>query len=886
MRSHILIKKGFLLFVVSALTGIGLITTPRPAYACTPGTPYPLSEAVEDAPIIVRATVQSVDSLFLNAIIEVNQIYKGGPLARQLLLAQSDPAEYRFKEENPSSGDCYGPGRSLEPGTLAYFFLSHRPDGSYQPVYRSSITVSIYSIIEGNVDARLQFDSDDERQQTVFEENIARLVGSKPQVPVSDAHAPLTAPLAVKTDKGSVYLLPVDGGASQRLPDRWSGWGSSDPQGCTKAGCSTSPVGRSFFATQIESTILVQFSPPNVFSVDGIDDFYWRNPTQSLPGDALLFSPSTLRFLIWRDYRLELYGKGKFGWEKRNILGSAPYRRGITPYDEGFASGVAAWSPDEQYVAYSDYNGLWLWDVTTPDTLPRLLVPMPDPVKYIGAMFFSPLSHYLAVSYGDTRFNLDIMTGARLPYGVFSPDERYLLTGRDLADHRPELCASSAALDGRCGTQALPIRFRNPSLAWRSTSEFAYLSCESAEPAKCEAFEGNIDGVLRNVPARRIAVEPKSGAVAIQTEDSEISFRQDGMEWVFRGSGMDGAIVDIRWMPSLLNAPERDFYYQPAVNIRRVVWNSDSTLVASADNQGGLFLLSPPASPYDSATLVKTLMKSGRSIDQIAWRPDGAQLATTTLNGPFLRISDATSGVILKTVPGRGDNYEWMSWISANALFLSQYGPDQNVPRIFDPVSGVQADRPAFKDKSPVLFVPDNPRLVLFDASTASKTGFDVLLLDSSATEVETVAHIDFSKVERIHTQFNTITCFRLSASRTRIAFGTVDGHIGVWEVPANKLVLYKEASDAESSTEYGLPSRTTVLDVRFSADEKRVMSISTNSALRIIEIDHPETYLTSLHLAGVPLDAAQFSPDGKWLALAARSPVTSIFSITVIGSR
>jgi hypothetical protein len=87
--------------------------------------------------------------------------------------------------------------------------------------------------------------------------------------------------------------------------------------------------------------------------------------------------------------------------------------------------GRAAWSPNDRYLAFSDVDGLWLWDIHSGKTPTLLQASGPDGlVPLVGQ--FSPLGSYLGFSLGDQAFNLDLMTGDLLPGGIFSADEQNL----------------------------------------------------------------------------------------------------------------------------------------------------------------------------------------------------------------------------------------------------------------------------------------------------------------------------------------------------------------------------------------------------------------------------------------------------------------------------
>jgi hypothetical protein len=87
----------------------------------------------------------------------------------------------------------------------------------------------------------------------------------------------------------------------------------------------------------------------------------------------------------------------------------------------------SVWSPDGQFFAFSDARGLWLWDVFTPETEPRLLLPTANDSIPV-ALSISGKNRYVSVQAGAERFIMDIMMDRRLPFGYLSPDERLFIT--------------------------------------------------------------------------------------------------------------------------------------------------------------------------------------------------------------------------------------------------------------------------------------------------------------------------------------------------------------------------------------------------------------------------------------------------------------------------
>jgi hypothetical protein len=207
----------------------------------------------------------------------------------------------------------------------------------------------------------------------------------------------------------------------------------------------------------------------------------------------------------------------------------------------------AAWSPDGRLLAYSDANGLWLWDVFTLDTEPRLLIAV-DGDKLPNARYFSPMGRYLAISENGENKTLDLVSGEFLPDGVISPDERTLLA----FDTTAELFSFSICrlTPYQCiGEIDSLIR----QLEWKSSREYIAIGCVPNDPNTCAIFEedyfhwvyyyypGQSEGLAFDYDHANDALVVLRDEDTILVNDEE----RDLAQW------LDGDIVSIEWLPSL-----------------------------------------------------------------------------------------------------------------------------------------------------------------------------------------------------------------------------------------------------------------------------------------------------------------------------------------------
>lgn len=417
------------------------------AYACS-GRPAPFDSIVEHTDYVVKATVVETDELGQNYILEAETYLAGGAGPKYLLLALNHPILIQgVLEDLYGGGDCNGLFRGLSVGESAYLFVYRREDGSYgtasgplfNPVFYPSVSYyedsgekafNIYL-----TDEEGQADEGHSLTEAEFINLIAERTGDLPATPQPDTPYPLKAPLLLSTVAESFYLLPVDGQPPVRIEsDSWlySQYVISRYHGsCHSLNCySTSPNGLYNALQREENEIVIST--------------YDRGEA-ILTGQGFLFSTTNTTMAVWNDPNLEIYllrqaGDGMREFP-RELVNSVSLEVRPAHIFQSF-NGVAIWSADGRFLAFSDAAGLWLWDVYTPQNEPRLLLSTSENGDVPVADYFSPTGRYLAFSQGDTRETLDLIFGNRYPYGVFSPNEANLVPFDPAATDNPLLMCS------------------------------------------------------------------------------------------------------------------------------------------------------------------------------------------------------------------------------------------------------------------------------------------------------------------------------------------------------------------------------------------------------------------------------------------------------------
>jgi hypothetical protein len=226
----------------------------------------------------------------------------------------------------------------------------------------------------------------------------------------------------------------------------------------------------------------------------------------------------------------------------------------------------SAWSPDGRRLGYSDSEGLWLWDVLTPDAQPQLLVPTTDSTIPF-ARYFSPMGRYLAVSEGDLRQTLDLVSGEILPDGLVAPDDRTLLkfdtnavaSELEVCSLTPYNCVPIAPMyfyitDEQSGeVEHLYGLSHIADARWENRYQFLTFACVSEEPKLCALYGwsnhygwgwygGSIDqGYAYDYDAQNdtLAVVRTETTIAINNQEYDLSHQ------------LDSEITDVIWLESL-----------------------------------------------------------------------------------------------------------------------------------------------------------------------------------------------------------------------------------------------------------------------------------------------------------------------------------------------
>jgi hypothetical protein len=399
------LKRFLLMMMLCLLAIVGLPGgLPKPALACAPGEPSGLSQNFRDSGIVSRARVQEVDAFGQNAIVRVEQYYKGtGP--EHVLISLNDPATISdLLNEQPftSCTNWYPP---LSEGDTVVFLANRNFDGSYFIGGNFVQKRFAYSSADQTLDVRE--DGETSSRKYTLAQLVARLtqLGGKATTPTPDFRPVLRAPIRIITKNGTRYLLPIDGGKLESIESYFDELAKESAHedftriqrarydGVGKDHC----VGLSCIA----------------YSPNGTSQYNFSICSYKSAHDAAVFSALGTH-ATWREQKI--------------FAGCDTLIADLNTDDDKSAEKLALyaqWSPDGRKLAYNDLKGLWVWEMGKKENNPRLIFPAGKTPVY--ARYFSPRGSYLAVSEGEKNYTLNLDTGATFYDGVFSPTEEYFI---------------------------------------------------------------------------------------------------------------------------------------------------------------------------------------------------------------------------------------------------------------------------------------------------------------------------------------------------------------------------------------------------------------------------------------------------------------------------
>lgn len=576
------------LLLVLLAVGLSVVLMDSPSHyakACGGEFPPVLEWESQEATFVLAGEVVSADTLQMNGVIQVEE-YFGENIGPQYISAQQT-IHSLVRANRTGALHCYVFGKRLNAGDKVVMFSDRLEDG----IYGGKIALvfpDTSTSREVNFEGEFVFLTYNEILEAL--NDIARQEPSKPL----EAIEPLPAPILIHTSTDAAYLLPVDAQPPLFL--------SEDVQEVQASGTYTALFKsdgikltynnlRAFQVVDFEDAYC--FTPGCLFlSANGLYIAYKQsandivvcstNPVfdvfcegqNTLEGQAFVMSDVGERLAVWNNDTLTIYQRIAEEPFNRHLVHVEFTSVQISPSEQD----TGVWSNDEYTLAYSDNEGLWLWQSIESGTQPMLFVPSHDNI-IPTPRYFSASGRYVAVKDGEELYTIDLISKRKLPDGIVSPDERLLAV---LGDERVSICT----LMYRDCPAGDPRYSGMRDVAWMANNTLMVNSCNP----QCSLFEFMPYGYgvlsiaeiwvdyynYRRVDQNRIEVSdlgfpwwdgtnllyhPIGDYIALQNNETTISvaYGVDDPVRVFEAQQfttldlsdeIDGEIVSIEWLPS------------------------------------------------------------------------------------------------------------------------------------------------------------------------------------------------------------------------------------------------------------------------------------------------------------------------------------------------
>lgn len=338
------------------------------------------------------------------------------------------------------------------------------------------------------------------------------------------------------------------------------------------------------------------------------------------------------------------------------------------------------------------------------------------------------------------------------------------------------------------------------------------------------------DGTYKNI--EKVAWSPDGAKLAIATSDQVGIFRAaDGLLLVqFTAWGSNVVISDLEWSP-------------------------DSTKIATTSMDAVIW----------NASTGSEVLRIGGISGPIAWSSDGSQVAGASFQDGSVRIYDATSGTVIRTI---GTSRAWPSNLVWNGdqlagATLGSIGLKVDIWRISDgaliqtiPVGGSITTAGV-----PLDWSPDGQQIVTAPLGGLGKTW------NVSSGQVQTTLGY--------HT--GDITTLEFNAASTQLLSGAVSAYQGV------SVLNWMDLNTGNKLGSLEVGSYTRGLSAKWLETSGRLAAVFEDYGMGSNFKLHSWDILTKtvLSTATLPfLPETAWSPDGKWLAVSADNSSIKIYNV------
>ena len=412
-------KAVFALATIIVLLSLQITNT----FACSGFAHFGIDD-LSRAELLVRATVIDADDRGYNAVLRVEEYFKGeGP--RLVTVMRYRPALASGALVRGYDTGCVyaGRGHRFYPGTQGYFGLESNSDGTYtDDIWGTAHFYPVEGMItyqEGATEGYyVELDESLVISESDFREKLLETGGYDAPLEPADGNPgffPLMRFLTLTTESGTRYQINPDRSLSELPAD---------------APLAISPDGAHVAFRFDENTILMQsistiYQPPEEHYPEDVIAGYER---RKMRGQQVAFSNDSSFIAVWDQQQLGIYmvrNDGADMYTYQAALNIYPVAQVEVVTDDAEVLPQVLWSADSSTLAWEDDSGIWHWDIFN-EAVANHLVSRKD----IGAAVLMDVStHGRYVRFGDANewWLIDTLTEEYLPNTLVSPDERFLI---------------------------------------------------------------------------------------------------------------------------------------------------------------------------------------------------------------------------------------------------------------------------------------------------------------------------------------------------------------------------------------------------------------------------------------------------------------------------
>ncbi len=390
-----------------------------PAHACS-GYPYFGVDDLADADVLVRATVIDTDDRGYNAILRVEEYYKGNG-DRLITVLRFPPAlSTGALVRGYDTGCLYaGLGDRFQRGSQGYFGLAPNGNGTFTDYIHG--TAHFYPVNgkiyyqEGRTEGyAVEFDSDKVISEKDFIAKMLEAGGRKASVLPDTTHIqfyPLMRFLNITTQKGTHYQINPDRSISKLKEN---------------GPLAISPDGAHLAFRVDNQTIVFQYIWADYqYEQDTINQDPDRVKRLTVKGQAVNFSADNNLVAVWDTAHLTIYmitneGRGNNGtdMELHEVTARqfAETKAGSLP--------KVIWSANGSTLAWQDSGGVWRWNIFD-EAEPQQLVKGKDSPQLID---ISSYGRFVRLGSWEKWSLIDSRTGKTYSNTISAPNELYLIT--------------------------------------------------------------------------------------------------------------------------------------------------------------------------------------------------------------------------------------------------------------------------------------------------------------------------------------------------------------------------------------------------------------------------------------------------------------------------